>query len=127
MLNVQIVTPEKALPELAGDHVTAPVLDGEVGVRSGHAPLVAALKPGVVMVRSAGQEAWWAVAGGVMQVFRDRVRLFVENAVDAAAIDAEAVRTRIASLEAAAPAGPELAWARAQLLASERSGGRRTA
>lgn len=122
MLNVQIVTPEKALPELEADHVTAPALDGEVGVRGGHAPLVAALKPGAVMVRRAGrEEEWWAVAGGVMQVHQDRVRLFVERATAAASLDLSRVRERVATLQGGASGDTELAWAQAQLAAGERS------
>jgi F-type H+-transporting ATPase subunit epsilon len=128
-LTIQIITPEKALAPAQADHVTATAADGEVGIRSGHAPLVAALRPGHVMVRSAGKESWWAIAGGVMQVLQDEVKLFVERTAEGASIDSVAVQARLAKLEGESPAEPaarrtrdaEIAWLRAQLLVFQRS------
>jgi F-type H+-transporting ATPase subunit epsilon len=128
-MHIQIITPEKALAPTTADHVTATAADGEVGIRAGHAPLVAALRPGHVMLRTDGKESWWAVSGGVMQVLDDQVKLFVERVVDAAAIDEIAVQARLAELEQAPAAeGPgrqaravEQAFLRAQLLVARRS------
>ena len=43
-LTVQIITPDRSLPEYRADHVTLPAFDGDVGIRTGHAPFVCLLR-----------------------------------------------------------------------------------
>ena len=43
MLTVSIITPERALPSYEAQHVTFTAVDGQVGVRTGMAPMVAQL------------------------------------------------------------------------------------
>ena len=82
-LTVAIITPEKALPLMEADHVTVPVSEGEAGIRTGHAPYVALLKNGKVFVKSASKaDAVFAVRGGVVQVFKDQVKILTEGVAD---------------------------------------------
>lgn len=78
-LTVTIVTPERALPTFTAEHLTLLAADGEVGLRTGHAPLVAQLKPGAALVRSEGKERRLALKGGVVQVLKDQVKIFVDG------------------------------------------------
>lgn len=102
MLTVSIITPERTLPSYQAAHVTFTAIDGEVGVRTGHAPLVAQLKVGFAMVRDGeGRETLLAVKGGVAQVLNDQVRLFVEAAMDVEHIDLAVVEKRLDELGSA--------------------------
>lgn len=132
MLTVSIITPERTLPSLQAAHVTITAVDGQVGVRPGHAPLVAQLAIGIAMVRSAdGKEAFLAIRGGIAQVLNDQVRLFVEAVIDPEGIDQAAVQKRIEKLtatpaaDAAAVArqAAELSWLQLQLTLGLRKAG----
>jgi F-type H+-transporting ATPase subunit epsilon len=99
MLTVSIITPERALPPYQASHVTFTAVDGQVGVRTGMAPMVAQLKVGFAMIRDlAGKEINVALKGGVAQVLNDQVRLFVEAAVDFKSIDLELIQKKLDQL-----------------------------
>lgn len=124
MLTVSIITPERTLPSLQAAHVTITAVDGQVGVRTGHAPLVAQLAIGIAMVRDAGgKESFLAIRGGIAQVLNDQVRLFVEAVVDVDGVDLAAVQKRIDKLSATVPAdaaatarhNSEMSWLQLQL------------
>jgi F-type H+-transporting ATPase subunit epsilon len=113
-LTLQIVTPERALPAQRVDHVTLMAVDGEVGVRAGHAPLVALLKPGYVLAKTGGLvSVVVAVRGGVGQVFKDTVTILAEAATDIDAVNPAKVTAAIEKAKALpAPADPLAAKAR---------------
>lgn len=99
MLTVSIITPERALPPCQAQHVTFTAVDGQVGVRTGMAPMVAQLKVGFAMIRDlAGKERNIALKGGVAQVLADQVRLFVEAAVDVDHIDLALIQKKLDEL-----------------------------
>ena len=102
MLTVTIITPERSLPPYQAVHVTFTAVDGEVGVRTGHAPLVAQLKVGFALVRQADdKEIQLALKGGIAQVLNDQVRLFVEAAIDVEHIDLDLVQKKLDELGSA--------------------------
>ena len=103
MLKVQIITPERSLPVQDAVHVTMMTVDGEVGIRTGHAPLVAGLKTGCAMVRGADgkTETWLALRNGSALVLRDEVRIYVESAVDAATVDVAKIQRQLETLHSA--------------------------
>jgi len=99
MLTVSIITPERALPSYEAQHVTFTAVDGEVGVRTGMAPMVAQLKVGFAMIRDlAGKERSIALKGGVAHVLKDQVRLFVEAAIDFNSIDLALIQKKLDEL-----------------------------
>ena len=48
MLNVSVISPEAVLYEGTTDSVVAPAFDGEVGILTGHAPMMTLLGKGVL-------------------------------------------------------------------------------
>jgi F-type H+-transporting ATPase subunit epsilon len=99
---LRIVTPERSLPGISADHVTFVAVDGEVGVRTGHAPLVALLKPGVVIAKTAGRISHAvAVRGGVGQILKDVVTVLADAAVLGEQVDVAKVRGQLEALRAA--------------------------
>jgi F-type H+-transporting ATPase subunit epsilon len=78
MLKVSVISPEAVLFEGETDSVVAPAFDGEVGILTGHAPLMALLGNGQLRLGSAGKH--FTVSGGFMQVLNDQVRVVTEKA-----------------------------------------------
>ena len=51
MLIIEIISPEKLVHHTEGVEVIIPTADGEIGVRTGHLPLLAPLIAGPVIVK----------------------------------------------------------------------------
>ncbi len=78
---LEIVTPERILFKDEVDFMVAPAVDGEIGVMRNHAPLVAALKIGVLRYKDGkGAEKKMAVSGGFMEVIDNTGRILAETA-----------------------------------------------
>jgi F-type H+-transporting ATPase subunit epsilon len=98
MLKLEIVTPEKRVVDTEADSVTIPTASGEAGILPNHAPLISALKPGILTYTNRGAIERIAVAGGFVEVSHDKVSVLADSAETAGQIDAAAAR---ADLEAA--------------------------
>lgn len=79
MLKVSVISPESVLFEGETDSVIAPAYDGEVGILTGHAPLMALLGDGELRLGTGGGQRF-RVSGGFMQVLNDDVRVVTEKA-----------------------------------------------
>ncbi len=84
-LRVLVVTPERTLYEGVARAVVAPAYDGLVGILPRHAPFLALLGKGPLVVRTPGGDLRFAVSGGFVQVAANLVRLVAERAEPAAA------------------------------------------
>ncbi len=113
-VTLKLVTPVKIMPPIQGEQVTITASDGEIGVRQGHAPLVALVGHGRVSV-SGGKT--FAVRGGVAQVLKDEVNVLVDEAVEVGSIEVPKVQARLDAIAGGLPAtsADEVAWLRAQL------------
>ena len=90
MLKLEIVTPEKKIFDGTVESVTVPTATGEAGILPSHAPLISALKPGILSYSNKGAVERMAVAGGFVEVSNDSVSVLVDAAETAAEIDAAA-------------------------------------
>lgn len=93
MLKLEIVTPEKKVFDDSVDSVTVPTASGEAGILPNHAPLVSALKPGILSYSTKGTVDRLAVSGGFVEVSSNRVSVLTDSAQTADEIDAAAART----------------------------------
>lgn len=99
MLKLEIVTPERKVVETEAEAVTLPTASGEAGILPNHAPLVSALKPGVLAYTNRGTTERIAVAGGFVEVSGDRVSVLTDAAETAGEIDAAAARADLESAQ----------------------------
>lgn len=88
-LHLEIVTPERLAYEGEVDGVVCPGIEGELGILPHHAPLLTTLGLGELRIRTRGQEEFFAIAGGFLQVRPDRVVVMAETADLASEIDLE--------------------------------------
>lgn len=101
---LEIVTPEQILFKDEVQFLVAPAVEGELGVLRNHAPLVAALKIGVLRYKDAqDREQKIAMSGGFMEVVDNTARVLAETAEHGHEIDvlrakaaAERARRRLA-------------------------------
>lgn len=127
-MHLDIVSAEEALFGDEVEFVVARATEGELGIMPRHAPLMARLQPGEVRVRMAGgEEQFFYVSGGMLEVQPHVVTILADTAVRAHDIDEaaakeaqrraeEALRDRESDVDYAR-AQTELAAAAAQLRA----------
>ena len=105
MLNVAIVSAEKALWSGEAKMVVAKTPEGEVGIMSGHEPMLALLVEGPLRIEEPdGTKLLVAVHGGFFSVDSNQVNVLAEVAELAEDIDLERAK---AALAAATAAGAE--------------------
>ena len=97
-INVRIFTPRGIIWEGAAQSVILPSSDGEMGILSGHIPLITSLKIGILRIRSNWQLLRIFILEGFAQVERDDVAILVNDAEWSHQID---VQLAHAELEAA--------------------------
>ena len=88
-LQLEIVTPERLAYSDSVDSVVLPGAEGEMGILPHHAPLLATLGVGELRIRKGGEEEFFAIAGGFVQVRPDKVVVMAETADMASEIDLE--------------------------------------
>ena len=106
-LKLQILTPEKALPEQDVTKVNAPGLFGYVEILRNHAPYITELDVGILRV----DDKAYFIAGGYLEVLNNEVKILadvLEQVEDIDAARAENARDRaIKRLEAKVLSGEE--------------------
>src|SRR5665647_3652806 len=88
-LLLEIVTPERQVFSEQVDSVVCPGVEGELGILPHHAPLLTTLGVGELRIRRHGEEEYFAIAGGFLQVRPDKVVVMAETADIASEIDLE--------------------------------------
>ena len=78
MLTVTVISPEAVLFEGETDSIVAPAYDGEVGILTGHAPMMTLLGKGTLRIGAGEQK--FAIEGGFLQVVDNQVRVVTERA-----------------------------------------------
>ena len=135
-LRVELVAPDGEIWSGRARMVIAKTLDGDLGLLTGHSPVLGILAEGSLIrildpeagEGVAGEEVLAAVSSGFLSVADDRVSILSRQAQLASQVDASTVQAELdAALEDAGPVTPEeepteVKYARALLrAASERS------
>ena len=79
MLHVSVISPEASLYEGDATSVVAPAFDGEMGILTGHAPLMTLLGKGELRVEGGAGSRRFAIEGGFLQIVNDQVRVVTER------------------------------------------------
>jgi F-type H+-transporting ATPase subunit epsilon len=87
-IRVDIVSAEGAIWSGEGKMVFAPARLGEIGIAPRHAPLLTDLRPGAVRVEvEGGEEKFFYVTGGVLEVQPHLVTVLADSALHAEQLD----------------------------------------
>lgn len=98
-LTVRVVAPDKTVWDSTAEEVILPSTTGQLGILSGHAPLLTALDIGVMRVRP-GKE-WVAIAlmGGFAEIENDEVTILVNGAEKGESIDKDKAKAALSEAE----------------------------
>ena len=94
-LTVRVISPDKTVWDSTAEEVVLPSTTGQLGILSGHAPMLSALDTGVMRVRADISQNWVAIAlsGGFAEVEEDEVTILVNGAEQGDSIDIEEARS----------------------------------
>ncbi|MFM2310905.1 MAG: synthase subuint epsilon [Cyanobacteriota bacterium] len=101
-LSVKVITPDKTVWDDQVEEIILPSTTGQLGILTGHAPLLTALEIGVLRVRP--DKEWKAIAlmGGFAEVENNEIKILVNGAelgdnidLDTARSDYQAAQSRL--------------------------------
>jgi len=95
-----LVSPEKLAFSGEVDQVDIPGVEGDFGVLAGHAPVVAAIRPGILTVIVGGTREKIIVLGGLAEVSEKGLTVLADVATSLDEIDKAAFADRISDMEA---------------------------
>ncbi len=87
MLTVRVIAPDKTVWDSQAEEVILPSTTGQLGILTGHAPLLTALETGVLRVRADKNWVPIALMGGFAEVDQNQVTILVNGAERGDAID----------------------------------------
>lgn len=99
-LSLEVATPLGKALDVTTEGVQVPSVSGELGALSGHVPLLAAVKPGILAYRVDGKLERVAVGGGYAEVDATRVRVITEFFERAEQIDLARAQEDLKAAEA---------------------------
>ncbi|MBD3880511.1 F0F1 ATP synthase subunit epsilon [Phormidium tenue FACHB-886] len=99
-LTVRVIAPDKTVWDSSAEEVILPSTTGQLGILTGHAPLLSALDIGVMRVRDSKDWVAIALMGGFAEVENDEVTILVNGAERGDNIDREAARQAYSDAEA---------------------------
>lgn len=96
-LAVRVISPDRTIWDAEAEEVVLPSTTGQLGILSGHAPLLTALDIGVLRVRA--DKDWVAIAlmGGFAEIEDNEVTILVNGAERGDSIDLSNAQTEYTS------------------------------
>jgi F-type H+-transporting ATPase subunit epsilon len=95
-----LVSPEKMAFSGDVDQVDIPGVEGDFGVLAGHAPVVAAVRPGILTVMTGGSKQKIIVLGGLAEVSAKGLTVLADVATSIDELDRVEFAETIADMEA---------------------------
>lgn len=94
-----LVSPEKLAFSGEVDQVDVPGLEGDFGVLAGHAPVVAALRPGILTIVAGGERQKVIVLGGLAEVSEKGLTVLADVATSIEELDRARFAETISEME----------------------------
>lgn len=105
--NFELVSPENILFSGEVVSVIVPSVEGEMTILAGHVPIVAALKPGIVLAQTGpGNGKEFFVGSGIVEVNQTSVTILAERAHFIEDVDNDVLDAEILSAETRLAAAP---------------------
>ncbi len=94
-----LVSPEQLACSGEVDQVDIPGAEGDFGVLAGHAPVVAAVRPGILTITIDGAHQKVVVLGGLAEVSDNRLTVLADVATSIQEVDRAQLRETITAME----------------------------
>nr|QUE28126.1 AtpE [Sahlingia subintegra] len=94
-INIQVIAPERTVWDATAEEVILPSSTGQLGILTGHAPLLTALDIGVMRVRI--DKEWMSIVlmGGFAEVENNDLTILVNGAEEASQINLEVAQANL--------------------------------
>lgn len=102
LFNLEIVTPLKVAYKDEVKMIIARTVDGDIGVLSGHAPLVTELAVGEMVIKKEESEQRYFISGGFLEISKEKVVILADKAMKAEDINIEEEKRKREIMEAKA-------------------------
>lgn len=89
---LEVITPLKKVLEKEVERVILRTSEGDMGILAKHAPLVAELAVGEMKIKTESGEERFFVAGGFLEISKDRTLVLADEAINVNDIDVEVAR-----------------------------------
>uniref|UniRef100_A0A2R5L1E0 ATP synthase F1 subunit epsilon n=1 Tax=Hirondellea gigas TaxID=1518452 RepID=A0A2R5L1E0_9CRUS len=89
---LEVITPLKKVLESEVERVILRTTEGDMGILANHAPLVAELAIGEMKIKFNGTEERFFVAGGFLEISKERTLVLADEAINIKDIDVELAR-----------------------------------
>jgi F-type H+-transporting ATPase subunit epsilon len=100
MIDVEVLTPEGEVFNGEARQVSTRTEVGEIGILANHTPLLAALRPTELRLKVSDSETQrYAQAHGWLQVYGNRARLLLEEAIPPDDLDQGALKEQLSDAE----------------------------
>src|SRR5262245_3998551 len=106
VLQVVVVTPERAVLDQSVEFVSLPMFDGELGVLPGRSPLIGRLGIGELRAKTGEHVTRLFIDGGFAQVRGNSVTVLTQSALTIDEIKPDAVREALAAAQARKAVSP---------------------
>ena len=103
---VSLVCPEALVYVGDADQVDLPGAEGDLGVLAGHAPIVTALRPGIVRVIAQGRDEKFVILGGVAEFSASSLNVLADSASPIGEFDVAELKAKIEDMERTVPTRP---------------------
>jgi F-type H+-transporting ATPase subunit epsilon len=94
-LNIRIIAPDRTVWDANAEEVILPSSTGQLGILTGHIPLLTALDIGVMRVRIEKEWIPIVLLGGFAEIDNDKLTILVNGAEEASDIDATMVKQNL--------------------------------
>ena len=99
-LTLKVITPDKTVWSDRVEEIVLPSTTGQLGILSGHAPLLSALDIGVMRIRPGKDWQSIALMGGFAEVENNEVKVLVNGAEMGESIEKESARAEYEQAQA---------------------------
>lgn len=103
----ELVSPERVLLSDEASEVLVPGMDGDMTVLPGHAPVITALRPGLLVVKRPSGSLRVYVRGGFAEVEPQRLSILAEHLINVERAEAGDIAAEVRFAEAALAAAKD--------------------
>jgi F-type H+-transporting ATPase subunit epsilon len=96
---IELVSPERVLLSGEATEAIVPGVDGDFTVLEGHAPVISALRPGILNVKQPSGQLRIYVRGGFVEVDPTQLTILAQNLIDVTKADAAAIAAELSVAE----------------------------
>ena len=99
MLKLEIISPKEKVFSTEAKEVILPTESGEIGLLTGHIPLITQLKLGALKVINDSSQEVFAIKGGYAQLVSDKISILTDEAIASSDLEASEIEQAINNVE----------------------------